>query len=226
MGILAEMSWAQWFWACILIAVCLLLMLVILIQKGRGSGLAGAFGGAGGGPSAFGAKTGDVFTWITVGLAAAFVLFTVVANYFFDMTGGGRALAQQQTPAATAPAQPGQTGQPPAGAGPATDDAATQPGAAATQPADQEPTGDESGIEVDAPPDMPVRKLSPEEAAEAAQRLRDAGMKLPGDEPAEQPSADDEDTGEDGGGEGDGGNDGGDGEGGSSERSAPGHEAA
>lgn len=46
----------------------LFLMFIILLQRGRGGGLAGALGGAGG-QSAFGAKAGDVFTRITVGLA-------------------------------------------------------------------------------------------------------------------------------------------------------------
>lgn len=69
--------------AWLLIGVCLLLMLVILLQRGRGGGLAGAFGG-GGGSSAFGAKTGDVFTWITVGFAGLFVTLAVVANFVFE----------------------------------------------------------------------------------------------------------------------------------------------
>jgi preprotein translocase subunit SecG len=60
--------------------VCLLLILIILLQRGRGGGLAGAFGGAGG-QSAFGAKTGDVFTWVTVGLTFVFLLLSVIANY-------------------------------------------------------------------------------------------------------------------------------------------------
>lgn len=49
------------------------LMIVVLLQRGRGGGLAGAFGGLGG-QSAFGTKAGDVFTKITVGIAVAWVL--------------------------------------------------------------------------------------------------------------------------------------------------------
>ena len=64
------------------VLTCVLLILVILLQKGRGGGLAGAFGGAGG-YSAFGAKTGDVFTWITVALTGMFVLMAVLGNYAF-----------------------------------------------------------------------------------------------------------------------------------------------
>lgn len=60
--------------------VCVLLILVVLLQKGRGGGLSGAFGGVGG-HSAFGTKTGDVFTWITVGLTFFFILFAVLGNY-------------------------------------------------------------------------------------------------------------------------------------------------
>jgi preprotein translocase subunit SecG len=62
------------------VAICLLLIVVILLQKGRGGGLAGAFGGAGG-HSAFGTKTGDVFTWVTVALAAMFVIVAIIGNF-------------------------------------------------------------------------------------------------------------------------------------------------
>ena len=48
-----------------LMLVSLFLMFVILLQRGRGGGLAGAFGGLGG-QSAFGTKAGDVFTVITI----------------------------------------------------------------------------------------------------------------------------------------------------------------
>lgn len=77
------MSGWQFFLALLCIFLCLFMMLVILIQRGRGSGLAGAFGG-GGGSSAFGAKTGDVLTWATVVIAFTFLLLTVVMNFKFD----------------------------------------------------------------------------------------------------------------------------------------------
>ena len=47
----------------------LFLILLVLIQRGRGGGLAGAFGGMGG-QSAFGTKAGDLFTRITIVVAA------------------------------------------------------------------------------------------------------------------------------------------------------------
>ena len=56
--------------------ICILLILVILLQKGRGGGLGSAFGGAG--SSAFGTRTGDVFTWVTIVLTSLFLLLSVV----------------------------------------------------------------------------------------------------------------------------------------------------
>lgn len=56
---------------------CLLLIIVVLLQKGRGGGLGAAFGGAG--SSAFGARTGDVFTWVTIVLTALFLVLAIVA---------------------------------------------------------------------------------------------------------------------------------------------------
>ena len=50
------------------IARGLLLILTILIQRGKGGGLIGAFGGAGG-SSPFGSKAGDTFTRITLTMA-------------------------------------------------------------------------------------------------------------------------------------------------------------
>ena len=55
------------------------LILLVLIQKGRGGGLASAFGGMGGN-TAFGSKTGDVLTWATSILFGVFLLLAVGLN--------------------------------------------------------------------------------------------------------------------------------------------------
>ena len=57
------------------------LILLILVQRGRGGGLAGAFGGMGG-QSAFGTKAGDAFTKVTI-IASIFWLLLCVASVKF-----------------------------------------------------------------------------------------------------------------------------------------------
>jgi preprotein translocase subunit SecG len=75
--LILAVTWGVYFLATLFVLVCLLMMGVILIQKPRGGGLAGAFGGAGGSAqSPFGAKTGDFLTWFTV---SCFVLFILLA---------------------------------------------------------------------------------------------------------------------------------------------------
>jgi preprotein translocase subunit SecG len=60
--------------ATLFVLTCLFMMLVILIQKPKGGGLSGAFGGAGGSAqAAFGAKTGDLLTTITIACFIAFL---------------------------------------------------------------------------------------------------------------------------------------------------------
>ena len=57
--------------------VSVLMMLIILVQKPKGGGLSGAFGGAGGSEGAFvGAKVGDFLTIVT---ATCFVVFVLLA---------------------------------------------------------------------------------------------------------------------------------------------------
>jgi preprotein translocase subunit SecG len=69
------------FWAHLLnvfiIGLALFLMLVVLIQRGKGGGLAGAFGGPGG-SSPFGSRAGDAFTRITITIAAIWVLLIMI----------------------------------------------------------------------------------------------------------------------------------------------------
>src|SRR3989440_13101860 len=84
---------------------CILLMLIVLIQKGRGGGLASAFGG-GGGNTAFGAKTGDVLTWATSIVFGVFLLLAVLLNLIASSTaptsssaGTGKAPVNRSMPA-------------------------------------------------------------------------------------------------------------------------------
>jgi preprotein translocase subunit SecG len=52
--------------------VGLFMILLILIQKGKGGGLAGAFGGVGG-SSPFGSRAGDMFTRYTITVATLWI---------------------------------------------------------------------------------------------------------------------------------------------------------
>jgi preprotein translocase subunit SecG len=61
----------------LIIVVSIFLICLILIQRGKGGGLAGAFGGVGG-SSAFGTKAGDTFTRITVITAAVWMLMAML----------------------------------------------------------------------------------------------------------------------------------------------------
>ena len=84
-NVVAEIAWWKTTLAIVFIIVCILLVFIVLLQKGRGGGLAGAFGGAGG-QSAFGSKTGDVFTVVTICFAAVFLFLAVIMslNYKAD----------------------------------------------------------------------------------------------------------------------------------------------
>lgn len=81
------------------ILVCLFMILLILIQKGRGGGLASAFGGAGGN-TAFGSKTGDVLTWATSVVFGIFLVLAVALNLFANARNkAGNATAQNASDA-------------------------------------------------------------------------------------------------------------------------------
>jgi len=73
------MTFVFWTVMVLFILVCLLMIMLVLIQKGRGGGLSGAFGG-GGANTAFGSKTGDVLTWTTSVLFGVFLLLAVALN--------------------------------------------------------------------------------------------------------------------------------------------------
>ncbi len=57
--------------------VGVLLMFTVLIQRGKGGGLAGAFGGVGG-SSPFGSRAADAFVKVTLYMAAVWVLLIMI----------------------------------------------------------------------------------------------------------------------------------------------------
>ena len=81
------LSFFLYFTLTVFIIVCLFMILIVLIQKGRGGGLASAFGGAGGN-TAFGSKTGDVLTWATSVVFGIFLVLAItlnlLANYYHN----------------------------------------------------------------------------------------------------------------------------------------------
>ena len=86
----ADASGISYFLNIVVIIISVLLMLVVLIQRGKGGGLAGAFGGAGG-SSAFGSRAGDAFTKITLYLAATWVVAIMVHVKFAQADSRGTA---------------------------------------------------------------------------------------------------------------------------------------
>ncbi len=62
----------------LLVVTSVFMIMLILIQRGRGGGLAGALGGAGG-QSAFGTKAGDLFTRITMGVAIFWIILCALS---------------------------------------------------------------------------------------------------------------------------------------------------
>ena len=70
------------FVAVLFLLVSVVLVLTILIQKGRGGGLSGAFGG-GMASGLLGSKTGDFLTWVTIVLVAVFLTLAVLMAKFY-----------------------------------------------------------------------------------------------------------------------------------------------
>jgi preprotein translocase subunit SecG len=62
----------------VLVSLAIFLIIIILLQRGKGGGLVGALGGAGG-QSAFGTRAGDTFTQITVYAAVIWCLVSIIA---------------------------------------------------------------------------------------------------------------------------------------------------
>lgn len=106
------MGFVQILLGIVLFVTAVFLIILVLIQRGKGGGLAGAFGGMGG-QSAFGTKAGDLFTKITIGVAAFWIVLCIIGVKVFGISGGGPlsqgsfGTSTGQKPGATAPANPG-----------------------------------------------------------------------------------------------------------------------
>jgi preprotein translocase subunit SecG len=71
MGMLADLL------NVVLLLLSPFLILLVLIQRGKGGGLIGALGGAGG-SSPFGSRAGDQFTRLTIYIAIAWLFLTMI----------------------------------------------------------------------------------------------------------------------------------------------------
>ena len=86
------MLFAIWSWVPdvlqpIVLLLGIFLILLVLIQRGKGGGLAGAFGGVGG-SSAFGSRAGDLFTRITLITAGIWILLLMFQVYAVQAVAG------------------------------------------------------------------------------------------------------------------------------------------
>lgn len=97
MPLFAAITLWGWILTGVLIVISLILMFIVLIQRGKGGGLAGAFGGPGG-SSAFGSRAGDAFTKITLYLAAIWVLVIMIGVKTFDDRGGPQSEQRTASP--------------------------------------------------------------------------------------------------------------------------------
>jgi preprotein translocase subunit SecG len=73
----------------ILLAMGAFLILLVLIQRGKGGGLIGALGGAGG-SSPFGSRAGDQFTRLTIYMALIWLFLTMVQVRAIQASAGQR----------------------------------------------------------------------------------------------------------------------------------------
>lgn len=100
------------------VLVCALMVGVVLMQRPKNEGLGAAFGG-GMTENIFGAQTTNVLQKFTVWLGVVFFVLTLLLAILYAKRGAGetaiqKELLSQPVPAATAPATPAVTSEPPA----------------------------------------------------------------------------------------------------------------
>ncbi len=75
----------------LVLGLSLFMILLVLIQRGKGGGLAGAFGGAGG-SSPFGSRAGDAFTRFTLIIAAIWALAIIAEVKLVQRAGANQSV--------------------------------------------------------------------------------------------------------------------------------------
>ena len=149
-----------------LVLTSLFLILLVLVQRGRGGGLAGALGGMGG-QSAFGTKAGDLFTRITVGVAAFWIVLCLLAT---NLLGRQKSLLSSElggaAPQATAPMTPAQPTTTPQA--PATPAGQPAPGTEAPLSLPATPAAESKPSESPAATSAPAAEAAPQTPADAA----------------------------------------------------------
>jgi len=103
--LVAAVDWSHYLFMIPLGLLSVFLVLVILVQRGRGGGLTGALGGMGG-QSAFGTKAGDLFTRVTIVVAAIWVILSMASLKVLNQysSTGGLSASERGRPTTTAPA--------------------------------------------------------------------------------------------------------------------------
>jgi preprotein translocase subunit SecG len=148
----------QYLLMTLLFVTSVFLILLVLVQRGRGGGLAGAFGGAGG-QSAFGTRAGDVFTRVTIVVATIWIILCAASvklmstsdevvsagsaqpatNQRFGDRGKEGAAAEGEKLPASKPGAEAPAGEKPAAEAPAGE-----------KPAAQQPAGEKQGASAEA----------------------------------------------------------------------------
>ncbi len=108
------MGFLEYLLMIVLFLLAIFLIVLVLIQRGKGGGLAGALGGMGG-QSAFGTKAGDLFTKITIGVAAVWIVLCIISVKVLSVSGerldlGSPAPGEQQSQSADTSDQGGSPG--------------------------------------------------------------------------------------------------------------------
>src|SRR5262249_16551628 len=96
---LAMWTLLAWLLNFVLLPLGAFMILLILIQRGKGGGLIGALGGAGG-SSPFGSRAGDQFTRLTIYVAIGWLLLTMIQvkaiQYDYQTTARTSAFGRQE----------------------------------------------------------------------------------------------------------------------------------